>query len=204
MTSEDKYTIGRRIASMRDGLGMSQNELAKRLHMKNSATIQSWEQGKSAPGSEKLLELCKVFDCDSDFVLCLQDQPHKKSMEIADYIGLNYNCIEFMRSLSDNQKEMLCRVMENSQSVTDLLDNAAAGSAAPATYDRMRREYSKLFQQEKDNAHVIDFLRQEMEKETLRQEKRRREILYIIESMNKRFIPDLPEDDFALSMNSII
>lgn len=60
--------LGARIASLRQGFGMSQAELAKRLHISPSA-VGMYEQGRREPSVQILIALSKVFGVSLDYLL---------------------------------------------------------------------------------------------------------------------------------------
>ena len=60
--------LGARIASLRMGLGLSQVELAQRLHISSSA-VGMYEQGRREPSVETLIMLSQVFGVSLDYLL---------------------------------------------------------------------------------------------------------------------------------------
>ncbi len=64
--------IGKRLALIRKDHGQTQNDLAKRLRV-SLATVRAWEQGKSSPSHETLVEICRMYQISSDFLLGLSD-----------------------------------------------------------------------------------------------------------------------------------
>ena len=60
--------LGDRIASLRLCYGMSQAELAKRLHISASA-VGMYEQGRREPSIEGIVNLCGIFGVTSDYLL---------------------------------------------------------------------------------------------------------------------------------------
>ncbi len=61
-------TIGRKIALERKSKGLTQNELAETLYVTHQA-VSKWENGKSIPSIEILLELTTLFDVTIDYLL---------------------------------------------------------------------------------------------------------------------------------------
>lgn len=57
--------IGKRIREHRNGLGMSQDDLAQRVYVSRQ-TISSWENDKTYPDVQSLLLLSEVFDATVD------------------------------------------------------------------------------------------------------------------------------------------
>lgn len=64
--------IGERLKEIRNDSGDTQQTLADKLNV-SKFTIQSWEQGKSSPGNEMLIKICKLYDVSADFLLGLND-----------------------------------------------------------------------------------------------------------------------------------
>ena len=60
--------LGTRIASLRQSLGLSQAELAKRLHISTSA-IGMYEQGRREPSVDTLIALAQIFGVTLDYLL---------------------------------------------------------------------------------------------------------------------------------------
>lgn len=71
-------TIGKRITKLREDAGISQAQLAKRLHISRSS-VQAWESGHSYPSTEKLVALSRqlhvstdyLLDCENGCTICL-------------------------------------------------------------------------------------------------------------------------------------
>ena len=64
--------IGERLAEVRKDHGDHQTSLAKKLHV-SAFTVASWEQGKSSPSHELLVEICRLYHVSSDYLLGLTD-----------------------------------------------------------------------------------------------------------------------------------
>ena len=65
-----------RIKAFRVENKMTQLQLATRLG-KTEGAIRAWEDGRSKPDVDTLIELAKIFDCTSDFLLGLSDYKNK-------------------------------------------------------------------------------------------------------------------------------
>lgn len=61
-------TIGSRIAHLREQTGLSQADLAKRLHISRSS-VQLWESGANYPSTDNLISLAKIFRVSTDYLL---------------------------------------------------------------------------------------------------------------------------------------
>ena len=67
--------FGETLATVRKAAGMTQDELADRIHVARN-TISGWEHGRTVPSVERLRELSKVLNHDflSDDNAALPDQ----------------------------------------------------------------------------------------------------------------------------------
>lgn len=55
------------LEAARVNAGLSQKEAAKLLKISNS-TLGNWENGKSLPNAEQIVELCKLYGCPYDII----------------------------------------------------------------------------------------------------------------------------------------
>lgn len=60
--------LGTRIATLRQGMGLSQAELAKRLHISSSA-VGMYEQGRREPSVDTLIAMSREFGVTLDYLL---------------------------------------------------------------------------------------------------------------------------------------
>ena len=67
-------TTGDRLRALRQELGLSQDEVAKKIGISRPAYV-NYEQGKSRP-VRKLKELAAFFDVTSDYIMGLSNDPH--------------------------------------------------------------------------------------------------------------------------------
>ena len=65
--------IADRIRYLRDKCGMTQSFLAKKLGISRSA-VNSWEMGLSLPSLANIVEMTKIFNVKSDYILGLENQ----------------------------------------------------------------------------------------------------------------------------------
>ena len=62
-----------RIKQLREQAGLSQSELARRLDVTRSS-VNAWEMGLSAPTTQYIVAMTKIFHVSSDFLLGLSAQ----------------------------------------------------------------------------------------------------------------------------------
>ena len=70
--------LGQTITALRQAAGMSQKELAARLHLSPSA-VGMYEQGRREPSADRLLALAKLFGVSTDVLL--NGEPEKQQEE---------------------------------------------------------------------------------------------------------------------------
>ena len=63
--------IGKKIRQLRNERRLTQTDLAKILHVSQD-TISLWELDKSLPDVKAVVEICKLFDVSSDYLLGLE------------------------------------------------------------------------------------------------------------------------------------
>ena len=68
MKIEDKQR-GARLEALRSAKGISQIELANYLGYKSDSTISKWEAGASIPTGGKLVEIAKLLETTTDYIL---------------------------------------------------------------------------------------------------------------------------------------
>ena len=82
---EDVQVVGKRIAYLRDKMGLSQVEFAKRFHVSPSA-IAMWELGEREVKSSVLARLADFFGVNTEFLLGRTDNPKPVSQDEEAYI----------------------------------------------------------------------------------------------------------------------
>lgn len=73
LCSEVIHMIGERLSEVRKDHGDTQAVLAQRLGV-SLPTVRAWEQEKSSPSHEMLVELCRLYHVSSDYLLGLTDE----------------------------------------------------------------------------------------------------------------------------------
>ena len=67
---ENKKTIlSERIKELRAELGLTQEELAKKLGLNNKSSIANYESGYSVPSDEIKKKMCEIFNCTMDYLM---------------------------------------------------------------------------------------------------------------------------------------
>jgi len=68
MVSLEKYQLPEKIKALREQLGLTQAELARRLGL-TRASVNGWEMGLVVPSTSMLVELSKLFGVSADYLL---------------------------------------------------------------------------------------------------------------------------------------
>lgn len=77
--------FSKRLRLLREQKGLSQEELAKMLLLKSSATISQYESLKlnRIPDSHILKKLAEIFDCSTDYLLGISNNRNEQTASIA-------------------------------------------------------------------------------------------------------------------------
>ena len=98
--------LGMRIASLRQGCGLSQAELARRLHISPS-TVGMYEQGRREPSVDTLVALSRIFGVSLDYLL--SGQPETIRDVTALHRFTQECCTESPNIMS--KEEMVCHLL---------------------------------------------------------------------------------------------
>ena len=86
--------IADRIRYLRDKMGMTQTDLAKRLGISRNA-VNAWEMSTSTPTLANIVELSRIFHVTTDYLLSLSD---RLTLDIS--------------SLDSTEQEIVCKLVE--------------------------------------------------------------------------------------------
>ena len=95
--------IGKRIKSERKLLGKSQEELSGDLKVKRS-TVGSWENGKTLPSLQTMINMCKMFNCEMGYLLCEEgyEEKTRKITDICRETGLSAEAVNLLMEYKKN------------------------------------------------------------------------------------------------------
>lgn len=93
--------IADRIKELRERSGYTQATLAKRLGL-TRASINAWESGVSAPSTQYLIELAKLFKVTTDYILDLSasDTLNISSLKV-DQKNMIFNMVNYLENYND-------------------------------------------------------------------------------------------------------
>lgn len=74
--------LSERIKELRIEKGLSQDELAKYMAIKNRSTLAGWELGRVSPDHEMIIKLANFFDVSTDYLLGVtSDRKHIENIQ---------------------------------------------------------------------------------------------------------------------------
>ena len=104
----DMYKIGERIRKERIATGHTQSEFAVALKLQEDSrtSVGKWENGLSLPSFEILIKMCRIFDCELDYLLCQPEYAGKtrKKTDVQKATGLSKKAVEKLFSLRKRTK----------------------------------------------------------------------------------------------------
>lgn len=93
-----KKQIGARIKQLRTELNLTQEQLANKLEsVKGKSSIANYENGSNLPSDEVKLQMCNIFNCSLDYLLCKSDIRNPEEFKYA------YHRPEEAEGLSDEE-----------------------------------------------------------------------------------------------------
>lgn len=70
--SKELYSLGEKIKYLRESVGITQTELAKKCGLSRSG-VNAWEMSLSIPSTQYIVELAKEFHVSTDFLLGIDE-----------------------------------------------------------------------------------------------------------------------------------
>lgn len=105
---EFKKKIGARLKELRLELDLTQEELADKLDsVKGKSSIANYENGSNLPSDEVKLQMCKIFNCSLDYLMCKSDVRNPEKVEVDNdklKIGLS---VKDYSNITDEQKKQI-------------------------------------------------------------------------------------------------
>lgn len=90
--------LDNRIKKLREAKGWTQSELGRKMKV-TRASVNAWEMGISNPSTDYLVDLAKIFDVSSDFLLGLKESStiNVNGLSVND-VSIIYTIIERLRN----------------------------------------------------------------------------------------------------------
>lgn len=92
--NRELFTLSEKIKQLREQSGFTQAELARRLKLTRSS-VNGWEMGLSVPSTSVIVELAKLFNVSTDYLL-----------------GLDNNASININGLSEKEVAILCDLVK--------------------------------------------------------------------------------------------
>ena len=83
-------SFGESLAKLRKNKGMSQEELANNLNVSRQA-VSKWESNNSYPETEKIVAICKLFNCSMDELIGIKEGNVKSKNKIFNIINVYFD-----------------------------------------------------------------------------------------------------------------
>lgn len=99
MTTSNILEIGKRIRVLRENLGLTQLDLAKKLNVKRQ-TVAQWENGERDLKTGYIISLAKFFNVTADYLLGLSEYKTSMNTNIGEQIGLSDRNIESLKAFN--------------------------------------------------------------------------------------------------------
>lgn len=100
-------SFGEKLTKLRKERGMSQEDLASNLNVSRQA-VSKWESNNSYPETEKIVAICKLFNCSMDELIGLKEGKVKKDNKIFniinEYFDKFFKAIKMFYSMTLKQK----------------------------------------------------------------------------------------------------
>ena len=100
---KNMYNFSNRIKNLREQTGLTQTDLAKKLSITRSS-VNAWEMAISAPSTQYIVELSKLFSVTTDHLLGLDDGVVIRTDGLSkDEISVILNTIKCFRKSTANK-----------------------------------------------------------------------------------------------------
>lgn len=104
-----KKKIGLRIKQLRLEIDLTQEQLANKLtSVKGKSSIANYENGSNLPSDEVKLQMCNIFNCSLDYLMCKTDirNTGKQIDDILNEAMIGMSQSEY-EALSESKKEKI-------------------------------------------------------------------------------------------------
>lgn len=126
----ESFNGGMTLKDVREKTGMDRETFSSRLGI-SKRSLESFEDKNKKDNGEprriyidSYLKMCDHYDCDIDFLLGVQDMPHKEDTDIHAVTGLSQNTINCLKEdqNADGSKDYIVSDVTNAKMVNSLFD----------------------------------------------------------------------------------
>ena len=105
-----KKNIGIRIKQLRLEANLTQEELANKLTLvKGKSSIANYENGSNLPSDEVKLQMCKIFNCTLDYLMCKSNVRNDAKIELDE---MEIAFASGIKGLNKENKEIAKNIIE--------------------------------------------------------------------------------------------
>lgn len=139
--AQGKKVLGSRIKAARKQKGITQENFADMLDVKDRSTVSKWEQGQTIPELNKIPIICDILGVDTGYLFGEYDVHNLTHTEISKITGLNEQAVDKICSMQiDNYLTGLLDILSllinhpNLRYFLSLLANDAEGKTDTVTF----------------------------------------------------------------------
>ena len=112
-----KKNVGIRIKKLRTELHLTQEELANKLKgVKGKSSIANYENGSNLPSDEIKIQMCDIFNCSLDYLMCKSDIRNPKEIQLNE---LDIAFASGFKGLNAENKETAINIVEGLRAKQD-------------------------------------------------------------------------------------
>ena len=104
----DRMSTGKKITQLREEIGISQRELARRIDV-HYQSVGRWERDESLPDTDALIKLAALFKVTTDYIL-FDNTPRDGKVDITDIDLLNL--FETASQLDDEKRAVVKKLIK--------------------------------------------------------------------------------------------
>lgn len=100
-----------RLTQERKNIGFSQERLSEILEISRD-TLSKWENGHRFPDIEQLQKICKIFNCDADYMLGNIEERSHDIRKMMNKTGLSDSTIQLLEDLNVDISPQVSRILD--------------------------------------------------------------------------------------------
>lgn len=105
-----KKKIGARLKMLRTELDLTQEQLANKLKaVKGKSSIANYENGSNLPSDDVKIEMCSIFNCSLDYLMCKSDIRNPEKIDIN---NVDVSFLTGVKGLNETNKMIIQNTLE--------------------------------------------------------------------------------------------
>jgi transcriptional regulator with XRE-family HTH domain len=105
-------TIGKRIKAKREELGLSQRDLAEKMHYTNHSTIGKIERGQVDVSQARITQFAEVLGTTVAYLMGWEENKNTAIYDDSSISGVKRNLLDLVSNCSDEEASRLLQMME--------------------------------------------------------------------------------------------